>query len=104
MSFEERRVRREELCSLSSPEMEALKLRGNAAHSPGDFLSIAVEMSSEARRLILLAIRSGDPIWTINELMMEYFRLVCFPEPLPPGATNAILQYRYDPKTFLVPM
>lgn len=96
MSFEERCRKREELFNLNSPEMESLKIQASAARSGGECLHLALEMSDEARRLAFRALQKENPLWTANELMVEYFRWVFFPQPLPPDAVNAVLKHPYN--------
>jgi hypothetical protein len=101
MNFAEKRTKREALFSLTSPEMERLKKLGEAA-TPGEqrFL-IALKMSDESVKLAQRKIRDEHPDWSENEVMLDYFRWVFFPQQLTPGMVEAILNHprrSQDPK------
>lgn len=95
MTDYERRIRRDALFSISSPEMDALQKRHEVATSVEERFLIVCEMSDLSIKLAIQAIRDEYPQWTKNEVMLEYFRWVCYPQPLPPGAVESITKHCY---------
>jgi hypothetical protein len=96
MDLAEMRTKREALFSLASPEMERLKKLGEAATPGKESFLIGLEMSEESMRLAQRQIRNEHPDWSENEVMLDYFRWVFFPQQLTPGMVEAILDHPYQ--------
>jgi hypothetical protein len=67
----------------TSPEIEEMQIKMRRAMTPAQCLETAIEISLFSRELCKAGIQREHPEWTERQIMIELFRLACFPNPLP---------------------
>lgn len=67
----------------TTPEIEAMQIEIRRSMTAEQRLQAALDISYFCRELRKAGIRRDHPDWTEKQVMIELFRLVFLPEPLP---------------------